>query len=93
MTTESSSRTVLASAKCVHHWLVNPPEGATSWAHCRHCGKRRRFTNRFDGRDRNSNSDLFTDSSLAWKPDRRATYYAPGVAEALEAARLTGLTA
>ncbi|MEE9277892.1 MAG: hypothetical protein V3V06_05735 [Dehalococcoidia bacterium] len=86
MTTETA---LLARAKnCVHHWVVRPPEGPTSWGSCRKCGKRKRFLNRFDGRDRNNNSDLFVDGTRTWKPDRRATYYEPRIAEAFEEARL-----
>lgn len=93
MRTISPAPAARVSAKCVHYWLVNPPDGATSWARCRHCGKRRRFTNRFEGRDHSNNSDLFVETAQSWRPDRRVTYYAPAVAEAYEAVKLAGLTA
>ena len=75
---------------CKHHWEVRPPAGATSWGECRKCGRRKRFSNRFDGRDRANNSDLFVDTATAWRPDRRTTYYDPGVAAAYEESQRAG---
>ena len=34
---------------CVHHWLVEPPEGRTSTGICSMCGAVREFSNSFDG--------------------------------------------
>ena len=62
------------AASCMHHWLVRPPNGETSWGECRKCGRRKRFLNHFEGRDRGNNSDIFANGSTSWKPDRRATY-------------------
>ena len=61
-------------ARCVHHWMVRPPDGENSWGQCRKCGRRKRFSNRFDGRDRANNSDIFANGSIGWKPDHRAGY-------------------
>ena len=63
-----------ADAPCIHHWLVRPPDGENSWGQCRKCGRRKRFSNRFDGRDRANNSDIFANGSIHWKPDHRAAY-------------------
>lgn len=64
-------------AECVHHWLVRPPSGESSWGECRKCGRRKRFLNHFEGRDRGNNSDIFANGSTAWKPDRRSGYRDP----------------
>jgi len=72
-----------AKAACVHHWVVRPPQGETSWGECRKCNRRRRFINHFEGRDRGNNSDIFASGSNSWKPDRRATYRDPGVSTAI----------
>lgn len=65
-------------ASCVHHWIVRPPNGETSWGECQKCGRRKRFSNSFEGRDRANNSDIFATGSSSWKPDRRATYRPAG---------------
>ncbi|MCY3918910.1 MAG: hypothetical protein OXG38_03755 [Chloroflexi bacterium] len=54
--------------------MVRPPDGENSWGQCRKCGRRKRFSNRFDGRDRANNSDIFANGSISWKPDHRAGY-------------------
>ncbi len=75
-----------ATRTCVHHWTVQPPGGETSWGTCKKCGRRRRFSNRFDGRDRSNNSDIFVDSG-AWRPDRRLTSIPSHAIEAREESR------
>lgn len=32
-------------AACVHHWLINTPNGATSTGRCLKCGEKRAFKN------------------------------------------------
>lgn len=79
---------------CVHHWLVRPPEGTTSWARCRKCGKRKRFSNSFQGYDRTNNSDIFVDNPVSWRPNwRSATTTEPHVRETIGTARRTGWSA
>lgn len=78
--TKSPGKTT--STRCVHHWLVRPPQGENSWGECRKCGRRKRFSNRFDGRDRANNSDIFAGGTTSWKPDRRASYHDPAAAGA-----------
>lgn len=34
-----------AVAECRHHWLIESPQGATSWGTCKLCGARREFSN------------------------------------------------
>jgi len=34
-----------AVPQCQHHWLIESPQGATSWGTCKHCGARREFSN------------------------------------------------
>lgn len=31
--------------QCIHHWLIESPKGPTSWGMCKHCGRRREFSN------------------------------------------------
>jgi len=34
-----------AAPQCRHHWLIETPQGATSWGTCKLCGERREFAN------------------------------------------------
>ena len=37
---------------CRHHWLIDPPDGPSSDARCKHCGVERKFRNHcYDSRD------------------------------------------
>lgn len=31
--------------KCVHHWVIEPPNGRASTGACKHCGRKRSFPN------------------------------------------------
>ena len=31
--------------QCRHHWIIDPPHGATSWGQCKLCGARKEFPN------------------------------------------------
>lgn len=44
---------------CVHHWLIDPPEGPTSPARCQLCGAVREFQNyqNWQGRGKLSRSE------------------------------------
>ena len=76
VTSQSGAKT--RQKKCTHFWRVMPPQGELSWGECSKCGRRKRFSNRFEGRDRSNNSDIFTDSpSASFRPDRRHTYFDP----------------
>ncbi len=88
MTTLTSTR----PTKCIHHWVVRPPEGATSWANCRKCGRRRRFNNTFEGRDRANNSDIFVENTTTWRPNWRTESIEPRAREAYEASKLAGVS-
>lgn len=44
MTSEAREHTAQA-ATCVHHWLIDAPNGRESVGHCSRCGKERSFTN------------------------------------------------
>jgi len=35
---------------CLHHWVIDPPEGAVSKGTCRSCGEERDFPNAPQGR-------------------------------------------
>ena len=71
---------------CTHFWRVTPPQGELSWGECSKCGKRKRFSNRFEGRDRSNNSDLFSgdNRAAAFRPDHRHSYHEPRVRDAYE---------
>ena len=34
-----------AQANCVHHWLIESPNGRESQGVCKHCGKAKEFVN------------------------------------------------
>jgi hypothetical protein len=44
MTSETQERTAQA-ATCVHHWLIEAPNGRESAGRCKRCGVSRSFTN------------------------------------------------
>jgi hypothetical protein len=44
MTSETQERTAQA-ATCVHHWLIEAPNGRESTGRCKRCGIERAFTN------------------------------------------------
>ena len=90
MVTRAGSERLRAST-CVHHWVVQAPDGTTSWGVCRKCAKRRRFSNRFDPGERSNNSDIFIEPAAFWKPDRRPTAYPPQIDAAHRDARLAGI--
>lgn len=34
-----------SNRRCLHHWIIETPHGATSRGTCKHCGTRKRFPN------------------------------------------------
>jgi hypothetical protein len=40
-----SGRNVARNSDCGHHWLIETPQGATSWGMCKLCGESREFAN------------------------------------------------
>jgi hypothetical protein len=38
-------RGTAATQWCRHHWLIETPNGVTSWGTCRQCGEQRQFMN------------------------------------------------
>jgi hypothetical protein len=44
MTIETQERTAQA-ATCVHHWIIEAPNGRESTGRCKRCGIERAFTN------------------------------------------------
>jgi hypothetical protein len=34
-----------AEANCNHYWIIESPNGPTSWGVCKYCGKRKEFKN------------------------------------------------
>ncbi len=50
-TTASDETSVEAKAKdsdCVHHWVIEPPNGAVSQGSCKSCGEKKEFRNSFE---------------------------------------------
>ena len=43
--TQVSAPEAPAVPECRHHWLIESPQGATSWGMCKLCGSRREFSN------------------------------------------------
>jgi len=33
---------------CVHHWVIDPPNGAVSQGSCKSCGEKKEFRNSFE---------------------------------------------
>jgi len=31
--------------ECSHHWIIESPDGPTSWGQCKHCGAEKEFLN------------------------------------------------
>ena len=44
---ENPSADVAAEA-CVHHWVIEPPNGAVSKGRCKACGEEKEFRNSFE---------------------------------------------
>jgi hypothetical protein len=43
-----SAKNALPKAECIHHWVIEPPNGAVSAGKCRLCGERRDFRNSYE---------------------------------------------
>ena len=52
--------------QCVHHWIIDSPNGYTSLGVCKHCGAIAEFSNEFksdfDGNGHKSKSNLAQDN-------------------------------
>jgi hypothetical protein len=49
----AAEETTAAEAKasdddCVHHWVIDPPNGAVSQGSCKSCGEKKEFRNSFE---------------------------------------------
>ena len=44
--------------RCVHHWIIEFPEGPVSTGVCKHCGTTQRFYNYFDAVEQNKREEL-----------------------------------
>ncbi len=38
----------VAEGGCVHHWVIDPPNGAVSEGRCKSCGEKKEFRNSFE---------------------------------------------
>jgi hypothetical protein len=66
---------------CVHHWVIDPPNGAVSEGRCKSCGEKKEFRNSFEY------SSWYGNKSPA--PKGGAKGAAAGAAKAPEAAKTT----
>ena len=41
----TAAQSDVSSDECAHHWMIDTPNGETSEAHCKRCGKKRDFLN------------------------------------------------
>jgi hypothetical protein len=42
---EADSDKPEAAPDCSHHWVIESPNGPTSWGMCKYCGAKREFQN------------------------------------------------
>jgi len=63
-------RSVLETPTCLHHWLIEAPQGPTSKGHCKKCGTEREFLNSLS-------DDLWRDDSDYWRGDDLGRGYGP----------------
>lgn len=67
------ARSAAIPQECVHDWLIDSPDGASSVGHCPHCNSRREFYNSIPEDKRINNSDIFTGrragARQAWSDD------------------------
>ena len=54
------ARGPIVSQECVHDWLIDSPDGASSVGYCPRCNSRREFYNSIPEDKRINNSDIFT---------------------------------
>ncbi|PZC50804.1 MAG: hypothetical protein DK304_000510 [Chloroflexi bacterium] len=54
--------TDVITEECVHFWLIEPPNGPTSYGSCRQCGVRQEFRNSVETSSWNKGGDKAEDS-------------------------------
>ena len=47
-TADENPSTDVTDKGCVHHWVIEPPNGAVSQGHCKACGESKEFRNSFE---------------------------------------------
>jgi hypothetical protein len=65
---------------CVHHWVIDPPNGAVSEGRCKSCGEKKEFRNSFEY------SSWYGNKSPAPKAAAKAAAAAKGAPAAAKAA-------
>ena len=64
---------LVVAPECVHIWLIDSPDGASSVGYCGRCNTRREFYNSIPEDKRINNSDIFTGrrggSRAMWSDD------------------------
>jgi hypothetical protein len=45
---ETDEQPVAKTGGCVHHWVIDPPNGAVSMGRCKACGEEQEFRNSFE---------------------------------------------
>jgi len=68
---------------CVHHWVIDPPNGAVSEGRCKVCGEKKEFRNSFEY------SSWYGNKSPAPKAGAKGAAAAKGAAPAKGAAAAT----
>ena len=43
-----SEQSETSTGECVHHWVIDPPNGAVSQGRCKTCGEEKEFRNSFE---------------------------------------------
>ncbi len=69
---------------CVHHWVIDPPNGAVSEGRCKACGEKKEFRNSFEY------SSWYGNKSPAPKAGAKGAAAAKGAPEAKGAANAKG---
>ena len=69
---------------CVHHWVIDPPNGAVSQGSCKVCGDKKEFRNSFEY------SSWYGNKSPAPKAGAKGAADAKGAASAKPAAEAKG---
>ncbi len=50
-----------ANETCIHHWIIDPPEGTVSSGYCIKCGEKKDFVNHYSYSTWESTSTLLKD--------------------------------
>ena len=63
---QETTTSIQTQEQCVHHWIIDPPEGPVSKGACKLCGEEKEFPNdlsyswKEDNKDEIKEEDLFS---------------------------------